>query len=589
MSTPLHDTVTRVLRLLSVCASIAPLLLAARVATAQPHVPARVDVAWNRYYTFEQCERILRDIAAAYPGLVTLRSIGTSWEGRDIHVATVAAPGDDDPDDPRPAMWIDGSIHANEIQATEVVLYSIWYLTKMYGVNPRLTALLDNVTFHFCPVVNPDSRVAWFERPATPHAFRYNQRPIDSDRDGLVDEDAPHDLDGDGSITRLWRQDPGGEWIRDRFDDRIFRRVPPGERGDWTSLGAEGIDQDGDGRSGEDGPGGYDMNRNWPGDWQPDYVQGGAGSYPLSSPETRAIAGFIMARPEIGAAQAYHNTGGMILRGPGAEARESFYPGPDRTVYDQIAKDGEKMLPYYRALVIWKDLYRVHGGFVTWLSESLGIFGFTNELWTVAKYFQNAAERPDEDMMRFFRDHLEFGQTWTDYSAVDHPEHGEVLVGGANKWSSRATPTFMLEEECHRNFAFSMYHADQLPRLEWGRLAVQDLGSDLWQITAEIRNTRMIPTRSSLMQSRNIGTHDRLETTPATGRVVTGGRPDTWWSAAIRESRFEPERLLLPDGVPSRGTALVRVYVEAPAGTEVTLAYRSARARDLVRTLRLGD
>ena len=70
------------------------------------------------------------------------------------------------------------------------------------------------------------------------------------------------------------------------------------------------------------------MNRNWPTDWQPNYIQFGAGECPLDRPETKAIAEFIMAHPNIAAGQSYHNAGGMILRGPGAAYLEGNYPAP---------------------------------------------------------------------------------------------------------------------------------------------------------------------------------------------------------------------------------------------------------------------
>jgi hypothetical protein len=62
----------------------------------------------------------------------------------------------------------------------------------------------------------------------------------------------------------------------------------------------------------EDGAGGYDMNRNWPADWQPEWIQGGAGPYPLNWPETRAIGDFLLAHPNVAALQSYHNAGGMM-------------------------------------------------------------------------------------------------------------------------------------------------------------------------------------------------------------------------------------------------------------------------------------
>ena len=85
-------------------------------------------------------------------------------------------------------------------------------------------------------------------------------------------------------------------------------------------LGFEGIDNDGDGLVNEDPPGGYDLNRNWPADWQPNYVQNGSRDYPFQLPETRAVANFLLAQPNVAGVQSFHNAGGMILRGPGAEA-----------------------------------------------------------------------------------------------------------------------------------------------------------------------------------------------------------------------------------------------------------------------------
>ena len=56
-----------------------------------------------------------------------------------------------------------------------------------------------------------------------------------------------------------------------------------------------------------------------------------------------------------------------------------------------------------------------------------------------------------------------FGQTHSDWTEVDHPEFGKVLVGGGTKYSRRTPPPFMLEEEAHRNFAFTMFHASEMP------------------------------------------------------------------------------------------------------------------------------
>ena len=82
----------------------------------------------------------------------------------------------------------------------------------------------------------------------------------------------------------------------------------------------------------------------------------------------------------------------------------------------------------------------------------------------------------DEEARFRWQDRMLFGQTFTDWTEVDHPDLGPVLVGGGTKYSRRTPPPFMLEEESHRNFAFTMYHADQMPLLRLGDVVVEDLG-----------------------------------------------------------------------------------------------------------------
>ncbi len=554
---------------------------------AQPTVESKHEIHWNRYYTVEQIDDHMRALAKAYPELVDVRTIGKSGQGRDLLIAIITKPGDDHTT--KPAMWIDGSIHANEIQATEVVLYSLWYLATNYGHNEAITELLDDYAFYMMPIVSPDSRAKWFEGPSTPHNRRSNQMPRDNDRDGLIDEDPVDDLDGDGSITQMWKRDPRGEWIRDRFDDRVFTRVPPDETGDWTFLGREGVDDDGDGRTNEDGTDGHDMNRNWPADWQPDYVQFGAGAYPLSAPETRAVAEFCYDHPNIAAFQSYHNTGGMMLRGPGTNYRTGAYPRADLRVYDEFGRIGADILPYYRYLVIFSDLYNVHGGEATWAAEGLGVISFTNELWTVGKYFQRDGSRPNDEQMRLFRDRLQFGATFQEFTEVEHPEHGTVLVGGLNKWSSRSTPVFMLEEEAHRNFAFTMLHGGEMPKIRFDRTSVERVSDRLWEVTVEIRNDKLIPTRTARARSAGIGAADLLTAEGAGVSVIASGKLESWWDKTVAEVRHEPARVLYDEGVGSRSAIVHRFWVEGDAGDEVALRYAAEKAVDIETTVRLED
>jgi len=100
---------------------------------------------------------------------------------------------------------------------------------------------------------------------------------------------------------------------------------------------------------------------------EPNYIQSGANRYPFSQPENQAVRDFIVKHRNITGAQSFHNSGGMILRGPsvkggGAEA----YSRSDDAVINEIGKKGEQMIPGYKLLTIWKDLYTVYGGEVDW-------------------------------------------------------------------------------------------------------------------------------------------------------------------------------------------------------------------------------
>lgn len=560
-------------------------------AGAQATLP---DPAWNRFYDMDEVSAMLTKFAAARPDLATLESMGESVEGRPMWVLTVTNSATGSAAS-KPAMYVDGSIHANEIQATETVLYSIWYLLKNHGKIPAITEMLDRGAFYFVPVVSPDSRAAWFRDPNTPHSHRTGRQPTDDDGDGLVDEDGPNDLDGDGSIGQMWRKDPFGTHRRNPRDPRILEPVsteprPDGTReyGDWSPAGEEGLDDDGDGRINEDPPGVYDMNRNWPSDWQPNSVQRGAGPWPLFYPESRSIARYLLGKPNIAAGQAFHNAGGMILRGPGSPTREADYPRRDVAVYDAISRAGAEMLPFYRPLVIHSGLYTVHGGLVNWIAEGLGVICFTNELWTEKRILQNGQDPTPEQMQRW-RDRVLLGETFTDWTEIDHPDFGRVLVGGGTKFSSRIPPGFMLEEECHRNFAFVLFHAAQMPLLRWESIETKPLGGDLWQITVSVANDRLIPTRTARAAEKRIGQPDRLVIAPGEGvEVIASGLMNARLDRTFLPQRHEPNRLLVEEGVPSLGSRIMRVIVKGSKGASLSLRYEAEKAVGLSRSITLG-
>jgi hypothetical protein len=549
----------------------------------------KVEIAWNRFYDYAEVYAEFDRIEAGWPGFVRHEVIGHSVEGREMRVYTVSNPATGE-DKTKPAMWIDGNVHGNEVQGAEAAMYAAWYLAENYGANPEITELVDRAVFYILPMVNPDGRAHWFKDAHNAHSSRTGVQPLDDDRDGLSDEDPDDDLDGDGQITQMRKFMPGhGTHRQDPDDPRILVPVASndkGIRGDWLLVGEEGLDNDNDGRINEDGPGGYDMNRAWPSMWMPEFVQGGAGPYPLYWPETRCIARFIVEHPNIAALQSFHNAGGMILRGPGAEAFGE-YEREDLRAFDELGRDGEKMLPFYRYMIIWKDLYSVFGGFVTWTYEGLGIISFTNELWADEQTFpqRGGNSNPGQSFFGttaqkdrlFFDDALLFGAGYVDWHGFEHPLYGKVELGGFRKDVGRVPPTFMIEEMIHRNALFCLKHARQMPLVKIEDAITTDLGDGVRSIDVVFKNDRLIPTRTGRAAAKKIGAPDVYTCEGKRVEVLAGGfRTDRWHPEEIELAEREPARLLREQGIPGRGEVRVR-WILRGKGERVTIGWKGEK------------
>lgn len=550
---------------------------------ASPLTPAATPPAvhFDRLYDFAEVEEFLHAYARAHPRWLTLESLGKSGEGRDIWLLTLNNP-DTGPAAGKPAMYVDGNTHANEVQGTETVLYTLDFMLHNYSRLPRITELLDRAAFYLVPVVNPDGRAHWFAGPSTPHFPRTVMVPVDDDRDGLADEDGFDDLDGDGIITQMRKKVALGEGTHRLHpkDQRLLVPVEEDELGDYVELGAEGFDNDGDGRINEDTVGYVDPNRTWGYDWQPPYVQSGAGAYPLSIPETRSIATWALDHPNIAAAQTFHNYGKMILRGPGAKSQPRI-PAQDLRAFDLIAEEGERMLPGYRYLISWKDLYTVYGATDGHFYRLLGAIAFTNELYEPPTDLDEDGESSDEETMTF-NDLLTLGRQFVDWRKVDHPQYGSIEVGGYRHDVGRVPESWMLEDETHRNSAFVLFHAHHLPKLRFGEAQVKRLEPGLWRLEIPVINERAIPTMTAAARQTRLHRPDIATVEGA--EVVASGLVENPWLDEVTLQEHRPERLLV-DGI--NGVSARRLFFLLAGEGTVTVRYDSLKGGTLSQEVAL--
>ncbi len=120
-------------------------------------VNPKVPVSWNRYNDHAGLSDICKKIAAAYPDLAKLESLGKSFKGRDLWCLTITDFKKGDPNK-KPGMYIDGNIHSNEVQGAEFALYTAWYLTESFRDTKFIQELLAEKVFYIVPTINPDGR-----------------------------------------------------------------------------------------------------------------------------------------------------------------------------------------------------------------------------------------------------------------------------------------------------------------------------------------------------------------------------------------------------------------------------------------------
>ena len=467
----------------------------------------KVELSFDRYYDYEELTTALENLQAAYPELMQLESLGKTPQGRNIWAVTITGPAK--PADTKPGYLIDASHHAGEVTGTMTALYTVWYLVTRYGDDRSVTRLLDETSVYVLPRLSADGVETYLKTPALLRsAPRPYPLPESEYKEGLY----PEDIDGNGHILLMRMEDERGEWTPSRRDPRLMiRRGPDQEDGTFYRMEVEGLLRQWPAPDITTTPAvwGLDFNRNYPVAWEPDYRQRGAGPYPLSEPETRMVAHFVLQHPNIAGSTTLHTSGGVILHPPGTRKPEEI-PKHDLAIFKAIGAMGTEETGY--------PCIPVSGGFVLegenpvlgatddWLYEHQGIPSYTVELWNllqrsgVENLWPRTIRTPrqqEEDMLLLLQwnDRELEGKGFVDWTPFDHPQLGAVEIGGwLPKFVVQNPPAHLLAAECQKNMRFSLRHARTLPRLRLRQVKAERLGTDTYEVSAIVDNMGYLPT-----------------------------------------------------------------------------------------------
>ena len=549
----------------------------------------------SRFYHYEELMQLLRALAAEHPRFIAVETIGSSFEGREIPLLTVTdshtgAAGD------KPAFWIDGNIHSAELSASTACLYFVDWLLKNRDANPDVARCLATRAFYVCPRINPDgAEWSMAEKPkyvrSSTRRYPYDEEPVE----GLVAED----VDNDGNILQMRIADPNGPWKRHPQEPRLLVRRDPTDSpgGEYFRVMAEGRIENFDGVSirlaGATGSAqGLDLNRNFPAGWRQESYQLGAGPYPASEPEVRAVVDFIVGHANICGATTFHTFSGVLLR-PYGDRPDDKMPAEDLWVYKTVGKKGEE-LTGYPAISVWHE-FRYHpeehiSGTFDWIYEHLGMFMWTVEIWNPKKeagidnkewihWFRDHPVKDDLKMLHWSDRELD-GRGHIDWKPFDHPQLGRVELGGWNKVKGfNNPPPHRLEAEVARFSQWLLWQALITPLLELRETAVTALGQDTWRVRLVVQNSGWLPTYVTKVAVQNKLLRGVLaEISLPSGCTLVEGKP--------RESLGELEGWAYlhtgisfwPNRQPTADRAHVDWIVRGPPGSEVQLTVWHERA-----------
>ncbi|MDQ6627480.1 MAG: carboxypeptidase, partial [Pseudomonadota bacterium] len=392
--------------------------------------------------------------------------------------------------------------------------------------------------------------------------------------------------------------DPHGTWKKCEQEPRLMVARQPGEfGGEYFRLMPEGLIKNYDGLTIKVNADieGLDLNRNFPSFWRQEFEQVGAGDYPTSEPEVKAMVDFIVSHKNIGAAISYHTHSGVILRPMGTQSDDDMIP-EDLWSIKRFSEIGAKATGY-PAISIWHD-FKYHpkdiiSGTQDWVYEHLGALFWVVEIWapnveagiTDYKWIDWYREHPVEDDLKLMKwnDEQCGGRAHVDWKPFMHPQLGQLEIGGWDKMNYwRNPPPALREREAARFPKWMTTIALSLPKLELLRTEVRALGPDTWRVKLAVANSGWLPayvTKRALLRKIVRGVMFEIHLPEGDSSVsLLSGSPRMEGPQLEGHAPKASLNAFLPNREVTADRAVGEWVVRASRGTRLTLSARADRA-----------
>ncbi|NMC39760.1 MAG: hypothetical protein GYA43_01090 [Bacteroidales bacterium] len=476
-------------------------------------------------------QRINR-LAAAYPALCSVKSVGKTHGGNDIWVLTI---GSSNPDS-RPAIAVAGGVDGSYVFTRDIALGFAENILKD-SESPGIKDLLGKITFYVFPDVSPDASAQYFAE--VKYERTLNGRNADDDRDFSTGEDPYEDLNRDGLITQIRVEDPAGKWTESTDDNRLMTQAELARiKQKLYSVYSEGTDNDKDGLFNEDGTGGVDFNRNFTYNYEE--FGTGAGLHPVSEPESKAVADFLFDHFNIYAVICFgpqDNLGQPSSRGGERPSAGAFSQPAGQ---QQTRNTGDRRLTSVlrsdeTVIKIVSDKYHEitgftgappsknnPGSFSDWAYFHYGRYSFTTPGWWINP---DKGKSLEATLLKMSDENKVTGVfvPWTEIKHPDFPGK-KVEVGGIAPFALTVPPSGQAEEIITKNYKFITAVAEMHPELEFTDVSVENAGSDIFRVSLKVHNAGIFATCAEAGDNNIFTRIMRISAEPAKGQNIISGQ-----------------------------------------------------------------